>query len=884
MSTRVRIGALAFACAMMFLVGTPSFGQTCVDGEGNVRAATDGCIVNGRRNKPCVGSSGRDLIIGTNGDDVIVAGGGRDLIFGRRGNDVICGDDGDDWIHAGWDDDVVHGGAGRDDIRGDFGDDIIAGGADADDIRGGWGDDKIFGEGGGDRIDGGFGDDEVHGGPGDDRIRGRFGRDDLRGGQDFDIVDGGPQTDFCEGEVLKHCEETGATPTATAAATDTPTAVDTPIPTSTSTFTATTTNTPTSTSTFTATTTNTPTSTSTFTATTTNTPTSTSTFTATSTSTPTSTSTFTATTTNTPTSTSTSTATSTYTPTSTNTAVDTATATATSTSTPTATPGMDGLVEGQVTDPAGLPLFDVSVSAGGVTTTTDAGGLYELDGLAELARVVVTFDAEGFSTTYGVVEFVPGGPIDLRLDRVMVPVSEPQAVDAQVGGSVEHNGSVVTFPAGSIDTIGTVEVVISTIDPTTGELGAFPGDYSAEDAGGNPVTLETFALFDVQITQGGVPINLATGETATLEFLLPVSTPLTLGESVALWFFDEATGLWFEESVGTVGNSSTTPGRLAVVGEVSHFSWWNCDRPITTFACLEGVVTDLTGNPVQGASVVGSGVDYSGSSYSATDASGAYCMNVRRDSTINVTASLLLGGAIQSQTVQLMSPVANVTCSSGGCATVSALQLSGFSCVAGGVLDEFGAPLSGRPVGSSGGGSSTSAPDGSFCLLAPADADVTLVSPGIAPLMVSTPSGGDCSTPTSCAQVVLQEAPGGSTSCLHGRVVDDGGGLPEFALSGIVVPGGDPVVGATVTAFDSLENTFGPVVTDANGEFCIPGVTAFSGFFLDVQGEVPDPFGAGTIPCFGFESDITTGAPGGTCSGGGCTELGDITCFGQLPS
>ncbi len=883
------------AIAMSASIGMAS---TCLDTEGIERSATDGCIVNGRRNRPCVGTSGRDFIIGTNDGDVIIAGSGGDLIWARGGNDIVCSEGGNDLVFAGWGNDLVRAGDGRDYVDGSAGDDTILGESGDDNIFGGWGDDDVLGGPGRDRIRTGPGDDTASGGPGDDRINGSFGRDTLVGDDGFDRVDGGAQIDRCSGERLKRCELSTEptptptvvppTPTATSVPTDTVTALPTVTPTSTEvptdpptpTTTATPTDTPTSTATDTpsATPTHTDTPTEPPTSTPTSTPTDTPTATPTHTETPTATDTPTDIPTETPTNSPTATPTSTSTETPTATA--TATATDTHTSSPTPTVSTNGSVFGQVTDAAGLPLADVSVIVEGMSDTTDAGGLYEVNDLSELPRVVVTFSADGFATTFGVVDFVLGGPTDIRLDKVLIPSSEPQTVNAQSGGTAIHNGSRVTFGPDSIEATGNVEVVISTIDPSTAEIGAFPGDFAAEDAGGSAVTLETFALFDVSITQGGSPLNLAPGQTATVEFLLPANTSLVLDESVALWFFDETNGVWLEESVGTVSMSTTTPGRLAVIGTVAHFSWWNCDRPITTFGCVEGSVTDVGGAPVQGASVIGAGVDYNGNSRATTNASGAYCVNVRRDSLINVTATLLSGGAIQSQTEQVSSPVGNFTCSSppGGCTVAPTLQLSGVSCVTGVVSDQFGSPLFGRPVGSTTGGSASSAADGSYCLVAAASSDVVLTSPGIAPVMVTTPGDGDCSMPATCVQADLQESSMGTDTCLSGRVVDAGGDRPQFALSGIVLPGGDPIEGASVIAFNNqTEQEFGPVLTDANGDFCIPGVPAFADFFIDVEGPAPDF-------CNGFSSEISTGTPGGTCSGGDCTDVGDIPCFGELPS
>ena len=44
----------------------------------------------------------------------------------------------------------------------------------------------------------------------------------------------------------------------------------------------------------------------------------------------------------------------------------------------------------------------------------------------------------------------------------------------------------------------------------------------------------------------------------------------TAPATIPLWSFNETTGIWQEEG-------SATKVRNAYVGNVSHFSWWNCD-------------------------------------------------------------------------------------------------------------------------------------------------------------------------------------------------------------------------------------------------------------------------------------------------------------------
>ncbi len=100
------------------------------------------------------GTPGDDVLRGTSGNDVFLAGSGNDTIFGLGGNDRIC---------AGPGDDEVRGGKGRDKINGGSGNDQIIGGKGRDRIFGGRGSDTLVGNAGNDEINGGLGTDSCVG-------------------------------------------------------------------------------------------------------------------------------------------------------------------------------------------------------------------------------------------------------------------------------------------------------------------------------------------------------------------------------------------------------------------------------------------------------------------------------------------------------------------------------------------------------------------------------------------------------------------------------------------------------------------------------------------------------------------------------------------------
>jgi len=121
----------------------------------------------GRRTAPTFtcslkGTSGNDILRGTDEDDHICGYGGNDTILGMGGDDKIDGGDGNDTIRGMGGDDEITGGKGKDTIFGGEGNDTIDATEGRDVVHGGPGKDKIVSrDGTGDRIDGGRGNDRA---------------------------------------------------------------------------------------------------------------------------------------------------------------------------------------------------------------------------------------------------------------------------------------------------------------------------------------------------------------------------------------------------------------------------------------------------------------------------------------------------------------------------------------------------------------------------------------------------------------------------------------------------------------------------------------------------------------------------------------------------
>ena len=165
------------------------------------------------------GSSGDDLIEGTDDADEIFGFEGNDTVKGGKGKDKLYGGSGNDSLDGGEDDDSLYGADGNDTLIGNSGNDDIWGGDGNDSLQGGDGNDDIWGGDGNDSLQGGAGDDKLNdisglnvldGGDGNDyisslgattdnKLYGGNGNDTVYGGGGNDILDGGAGFDALYG-------------------------------------------------------------------------------------------------------------------------------------------------------------------------------------------------------------------------------------------------------------------------------------------------------------------------------------------------------------------------------------------------------------------------------------------------------------------------------------------------------------------------------------------------------------------------------------------------------------------------------------------------------------------------------------------------------------
>lgn len=250
-------------------------------------------------------------------------------------------------------------------------------------------------------------------------------------------------------------------------------------------------------------------------------------------------------------------------------------------------------LSGKVIDENNAAVIGATVRAGGNIATTDNRGLFsfiniQMDKFASMVTVekpgyfkgIRTFSASNNSTNF----------VKLKL----ITKTLTGNIDATSGGSVNLpdnsritiNASSVVVKATSQPYSGSIKVFAAVIDPTANDIAEImPGSFQANDANNNRVLLVSYGMLAVELEgSSGEQLQIAAGKTAKLRFTIPASLRSSASATIPLWSIDETSGLWKQE-----GSATKTSDYYE--GDVSHFSFWNCDINIPTVYLELTVVT-----------------------------------------------------------------------------------------------------------------------------------------------------------------------------------------------------------------------------------------------------------------------------------------------------
>ena len=234
---------------------------------------------------------------------------------------------------------------------------------------------------------------------------------------------------------------------------------------------------------------------------------------------------------------------------------------------------------GRIIGKNGFGINDVKISIGNQTTFTDHNGVFFLTQVGVFENFAfVKAVKDGYIRGSRTILPQRSGYNDLQitlLDQNIVAVvdaNQPSEVAIPNGPKVTFLGEFMTQSGQPYS--GKVNVSMHYVAPNQGTtFNETPGMLLGQNQNGTARMLETYGMAAINLfTPSGDPLNILEGTTATIEFPVDASTS-NAPNSIPLWYFDEEKGYWREEGQATkVGNT--------YVGEVSHFSWWNCDIPL----------------------------------------------------------------------------------------------------------------------------------------------------------------------------------------------------------------------------------------------------------------------------------------------------------------
>ncbi len=236
-------------------------------------------------------------------------------------------------------------------------------------------------------------------------------------------------------------------------------------------------------------------------------------------------------------------------------------------------------VSGFITDQNGAAVSGAQVTGGTQTATTNLYGYFKLSNisLGKLAGFVKVSMAGYFS---GYRTFIANAGKETFIRLQLIPKTAVGTINAVTGGSASTtDGGIVTLPVNAVVVAsnnmaytGTVHVAVYWINPAADNLQrTMPGNLLGIDTAGYLKALTTYGMLAVELTDdAGDLLQIATGKHATLSFPILSSLTASAPASIALWSFNETNGLWKQED-SAIKNGSN------YVGNVSHFSYWNCD-------------------------------------------------------------------------------------------------------------------------------------------------------------------------------------------------------------------------------------------------------------------------------------------------------------------
>ena len=247
-------------------------------------------------------------------------------------------------------------------------------------------------------------------------------------------------------------------------------------------------------------------------------------------------------------------------------------------------PSSNITINGKVVDEYQNPISGAEISVDDITAVSSSDGSFVLSGLPRKDRYVVKALQQGFFAGFRGV--TPVDDEDQNVQIMLDSKGTPFIFNSASGYELNFNGGYVNILANTIGTEsgnnynGEVYGYLKLRNNDNEEISSIMpgGDFSAQNSAGQDGILSTLGYYSIELNDpSGNLLNLRPGSTASFAQPIAQSKLATAPSSIKLWYFDTTLGLWKEQGTATKQGSF-------YVGQVIHFSDWNCDdfsRPAT---------------------------------------------------------------------------------------------------------------------------------------------------------------------------------------------------------------------------------------------------------------------------------------------------------------
>ncbi|WP_299366376.1 hypothetical protein [Winogradskyella sp.] len=286
---------------------------------------------------------------------------------------------------------------------------------------------------------------------------------------------------------------------------------------------------------------------------------------------------------------------------------------------------------GNVVDVNRLPIEGVTITIGNETAITDSNGVFKIDN-AQVNERFGYIKAKKAGYIHGSRSVVPSNGTN-KVTIMLLEATVVGSVSSGSNGTVTGNGgSSVSFDGNFIKEDGTsysgsVDVIMHHLDPTDEDMPMqMPGMLYAQNDDGAERMLQTLGMLAVELRgAAGEDLNLAQGSTSEIRIPVDASLVSIAPATIPLWYFDEVNGYWKEEGVATLQGNT-------YVGNVSHFSFWNCDIPAEAIT-LCATTTNANNVPLGNLRVSITSTIF-GTTYGYTNENGEVCGYVPSDESL----------------------------------------------------------------------------------------------------------------------------------------------------------------------------------------------------------------------------------------------------------